>query len=60
VTTLIAFFLIEINDKTQLTTITLAAHYDSLVTVVIKTTLGMMIANVPAVWVGEASPTAST
>jgi putative Ca2+/H+ antiporter (TMEM165/GDT1 family) len=53
-TTLIAFFLVEMGDKTQLATVALAAHYDSLVAVVMGTTLGMMIANVPAVWIGEA------
>jgi len=42
------------GDKTQLATIALAARYDSLVAVVMGTTLGMMIANVPAVWIGEA------
>lgn len=52
-TTLVAFFLVEMGDKTQLATIALAARYDSLVTVVMGTTLGMMIANVPAVWMGE-------
>jgi len=54
VATLIAFFLVEMGDKTQLATVALAAHYDALVAVVLGTTLGMMIANVPAVWVGEA------
>lgn len=54
VTTLIAFFLVEMGDKTQLATIALAARYDSLVYVVCGTTLGMMIANVPAVLLGEA------
>ena len=54
VATLIAFFLVEMGDKTQLATIALAAHYDALVAVVLGTTLGMMIANVPAVWIGEA------
>lgn len=53
-TTLIAFFLAEMGDKTQLATVALAARYDSLVSVVLGTTLGMMIANVPAVWVGQA------
>ena len=53
-TTLIAFFLVEMGDKTQLATIALAARYDSLVAVVAGTTLGMMIANVPAVWIGDA------
>lgn len=53
-TTLIAFFLVEMGDKTQLATVALAARFDSLVSVVLGTTLGMMIANVPAVWMGEA------
>lgn len=53
-TTLIAFFLVEMGDKTQLATVALAAQYHSLITVVLGTTLGMMIANVPAVWLGEA------
>ena len=52
--TLIAFFLVEMGDKTQLATVALAARYDSLVEVVLGTTLGMMLANVPAVWIGEA------
>jgi putative Ca2+/H+ antiporter (TMEM165/GDT1 family) len=51
--TLIAFFLLEIGDKTQIATIALAAKYQALVAVVIGTTLGMMIANVPAVYLGE-------
>jgi len=51
--TLVAFFLVEMGDKTQLATIALAARYDALVAVVLGTTLGMMIANVPAVWIGE-------
>jgi putative Ca2+/H+ antiporter (TMEM165/GDT1 family) len=51
-TTLVAFFLVEMGDKTQLATVALAARYDSLVAVVLGTTLGMMIANVPAVWMG--------
>ena len=54
VTTLIAFFIVEMGDKTQLATISLAARYDSLVAVVTGTTLGMMLANLPAVWMGEA------
>jgi len=53
-TTLIAFFWVEMGDKTQLATVALAARYESLVTVVLGTTLGMMIANIPAVWIGEA------
>lgn len=54
VTTLIVFFLVEMGDKTQLATVALAARFNSLVYVVLGTTLGMMIANVPAVWMGEA------
>jgi putative Ca2+/H+ antiporter (TMEM165/GDT1 family) len=42
------------GDKTQLATMVLAARYDSLLAVVAGTTLGMMLADVPAVWVGEA------
>jgi Ca2+/H+ antiporter, TMEM165/GDT1 family len=53
-TTLIAFFLVEMGDKTQLATVALAARYDALVPVVLGTTLGMMCANIPAVWIGEA------
>jgi len=52
-TTLIAFFLAEMGDKTQVATIALAAQYRSLVAVVLGTTLGMMIANVPAVLIGD-------
>jgi putative Ca2+/H+ antiporter (TMEM165/GDT1 family) len=54
VTTLIAFFLVEMGDKTQLATVALAARYEALAQVVLGTTLGMLIANVPAVWLGEA------
>ena len=53
VTALIAFFLAEMGDKTQFATIALAARFDSLAAVVAGTTLGMMLANVPAVMVGE-------
>ena len=52
-TTLIAFFLLEMGDKTQIATVALAAQYDSLAAVVVGTTLGMLIANVPAVLLGE-------
>jgi putative Ca2+/H+ antiporter (TMEM165/GDT1 family) len=52
-TTLIAFFLIEIGDKTQIATVALAARYASLTAVVMGTTLGMLVANVPAVLLGE-------
>jgi putative Ca2+/H+ antiporter (TMEM165/GDT1 family) len=51
--TLIAFFIIEIGDKTQVATVALAARYQSVAVVTIGTTLGMMIANVPAVYLGE-------
>lgn len=53
VTTLIAFFLAEMGDKTQTATIALAAQYQAVVPVVLGTTLGMMIANVPAVILGD-------
>jgi len=52
-TTVVAFFLAEMGDKTQIATVALAARYDALASVVIGTTLGMMIANVPAVLVGD-------
>ncbi len=52
-TALIAFFLAEMGDKTQLATVALAARFDSLAAVVLGTTLGMMLANVPAVMIGE-------
>lgn len=54
VTTLVAFFVVEMGDKTQLATVALAARFHALAAVVVGTTLGMMIANVPAVLVGEA------
>jgi len=52
-TTLLAFFLVEMGDKTQIATVALAAKYPSLLGVVAGTTLGMMIANVPAVLLGD-------
>jgi Ca2+/H+ antiporter, TMEM165/GDT1 family len=52
-TTLVAFFLAEMGDKTQIATIALAAKYDNLVAVVAGTTLGMMLADVPAVLFGD-------
>ena len=52
-TTLIAFFMAEMGDKTQIATVALAARYHSLVAVVAGTTFGMMLANVPAVYLGE-------
>ncbi len=51
--TLLAFFLAEMGDKTQVATVVLAAQYQALVAVVAGTTLGMMIANVPAVLLGD-------
>lgn len=52
-TTLLAFFLAEMGDKTQVATVALAARYAEMAMVVAGTTLGMMIANVPAVLFGE-------
>jgi Ca2+/H+ antiporter, TMEM165/GDT1 family len=52
--TLIAFFIAEIGDKTQIVTIALAAGYRDLFAVVAGTTLGMMIANVPVIFLGSA------
>ena len=51
--TLITFFLAEMGDKTQIATVTMAAHYPSPLLVVIGTTLGMLLADVPAVLVGD-------
>jgi putative Ca2+/H+ antiporter (TMEM165/GDT1 family) len=53
VTTLIAFFLVEMGDKTQVATIALGARFPNMFEVTAGTTLGMMIANVPAVLFGE-------
>lgn len=52
-TTLVAFFLVEIGDKTQVATIALAARYEAVIAVTAGTTLGMMLANVPAVFLGD-------
>ena len=52
-TTLVAFFLAEMGDKTQIATVAMAAQYRTMVPVVMGTTVGMMIANVPAVIVGD-------
>ncbi len=51
--TFITFFLAEMGDKTQVATIAMAAHYASAILVVIGTTLGMLIADVPAVFLGD-------
>ena len=53
VTTLIAFFLAEMGDKTQVATVMLAAQFNAWAAVVAGTTLGMMLANVPVVWFGD-------
>ena len=52
-TTLVAFFLAEMGDKTQVATVALAAQFQAFLPVVLGTTLGMMLANVPAVLIGE-------
>ena len=52
-TTFIAFFLAEMGDKTQLATVALAAEYKNLLAVIAGTTAGMLIANVPAVFLGN-------
>jgi putative Ca2+/H+ antiporter (TMEM165/GDT1 family) len=54
-TTLVAFFFVEIGDKTQIATSLLAARFHEIALVTAGTTLGMMIANVPAVFLGEAA-----
>lgn len=52
--TTVAFFITEMGDKTQIATVMLAARYDALAAVVLGTTMGMMLANVPAVYLGDA------
>jgi putative Ca2+/H+ antiporter (TMEM165/GDT1 family) len=54
-TTLIAFFFVEMGDKTQVATVALAARFHEVLAVAAGTTLGMMIANAPVVFVGEAA-----
>ena len=51
--TIVAFFVAEMGDKTQVATVVLAAHYQPLWQVVAGTTLGMLLANVPVVWLGS-------
>jgi putative Ca2+/H+ antiporter (TMEM165/GDT1 family) len=51
--TFITFFLAEMGDKTQIATVAMAAHYSAPLMVVIGTTLGMLIADVPAVFAGD-------
>jgi len=52
-TTVLAFFLAEMGDKTQVATVMLAAQYSAWLWVVVGTTLGMMLANAPVVWLGD-------
>ncbi|MDF1486312.1 TMEM165/GDT1 family protein [Ramlibacter sp. H39-3-26] len=52
-TTVVVFFLAEMGDKTQIATVMLAARFHAWLAVVAGTTLGMMLANVPVVWLGE-------
>ena len=52
-TTTVAFFLVEMGDKTQVATVALGAQYQNVLLVAAGTTLGMMIANTPAVFLGE-------
>jgi Ca2+/H+ antiporter, TMEM165/GDT1 family len=51
--TLVSFFLVEMGDKTQIATVALAAHYGTFTWVLAGTTLGMLIANAPVVFLGE-------
>ena len=53
IATAIAFFLVEIGDKTQIATVALSARFNDLIAVTAGTTFGMMIANVPAVLFGD-------
>lgn len=52
-TTTIAFFIVEIGDKTQVATVALGARFQDVLLVTLGTTAGMMLANVPAVWFGQ-------
>ena len=51
--TIVLFFLAEMGDKTQIATIALGARFSDVASVTIGTTLGMMLANAPAVWIGQ-------
>ncbi len=51
--TVVAFFMAEMGDKTQIATVMLAARYPDVLAVIAGTTLGMLLANVPVVWLGE-------
>lgn len=53
IATLVLFFLAEMGDKTQVATVVLGAHFDSLIGVVLGTTLGMLLANVPVILAGH-------
>ena len=53
-TTAVSFFLVEIGDKTQVATVALAARYHDVLVVAAGTTTGMMLANIPAVFLGHA------
>ncbi len=53
--TVVAFFLAEMGDKTQIATVMLAAKFASLAAVVVGTTLGLLIVNVPTVFIGRAA-----
>ncbi|MFM8556897.1 MAG: TMEM165/GDT1 family protein, partial [Betaproteobacteria bacterium] len=52
--TAVLFFFVAIGDKTQIATVALAARFDSLIAVVLGTTIGMMLANAPVAFFGEA------
>lgn len=54
IATLVAFFLVEIGDKTQIATVALAARFNDLIAVTAGTTFGMMLANAPVVLFGDA------
>lgn len=54
-TTVVTFFLLEIGDKTQIATVALSARYHAVFLVTLGTTVGMMLANVPAIYLGDAA-----